>query len=238
MTSTGQVSGLLSQSGPGQVDVAFMTIGGNDFRSIFLGADPATVVTGGVTNQVTAIMTLLGSDPDLRLVVGNVADVTKIPEAQAALAANPALAPAFAQVSAAVDVWNAQVAGVFGDHPRVAIADLNAVLKALTADPRVGGITLDVLNPSPSPDHLFVDSIHPGAIGQGFLANAMLAAMGPKFGIEYPLFGEAELVSIAGGVAAVPLPAAVWGGLAGAGLVLRRRVRRPRGRGCVACKGG
>ena len=223
MTSTGQVSGLLSQSGAGQVDVAFMTIGGNDFRSIFLGADPATVVTGGVTNHVTAIMTLLASDPDLRLVVGNVADVTKIPEAQAALAANPALAPAFAQVSAAVDIWNAQVAGAVGTHPRVAIADLNAVLKGLTSDPRVGGITLDVLNPSPAPDHLFVDSIHPGTIGQGFLANAMLAAMDEKFGIDYPLFTEGELLGIANGVAAVPLPGAIWGGLAGAALVLRRR---------------
>src|SRR5204863_605402 len=65
----GQVGGVSSQVVAGKVNVVFLTVGGNDFRSIFFGADPATVITQGLTNEITAVLTLQAADPNLKIIL-------------------------------------------------------------------------------------------------------------------------------------------------------------------------
>ena len=207
-----QTAGLAPQVAAGQVDLGFVFIGGNDFRGLFApGADPAAIVQNALTDTATAVGTLLAADPDFNVVLSNVPDITLLPEAQFALAQDPSLEPAFAQVSGLIDQYNALLDGQFAGNGRVAIIDTNGLFDEIITGGQneVGGVTLDVLNPGDGAGHLFVDSIHPGTIGQGLLANEFIEAADGQFGAGIGQFSERELVA-----AAVPVPAAVWTALA------------------------
>ena len=219
-----QTTGLAAQAAAGKVDYGFIVIGGDDFRDIAAGkADPQAAVTAGVTNTVTAARTLLAADPTLRLAVSNVPDITRTPEAQFALSQNPQLAPLFQQLSGLVDVYNAALAGQFAGDSRVAVVDTNGLFKHILARPGdvFPGLVFDTQTPGSAPNHLFVDPVHPGTVGQGLLANAFIDAVDTKFGADVPRLSAGEILAAAntasggGGGQAVPLPAAAWSVLAG-----------------------
>jgi phospholipase/lecithinase/hemolysin len=209
---TGETAGLAGQVAAGQVDVVFLTVGGNDFESVLSGADLTTVVQNGLTNEVTAIDTILAANPNVKVLVANVPDVTEIPEIQFLIKANPALAPEAAQVSSAIDLYNTQLSAQLAADTRVAIVDDNAILKEGLANPVVDGVTIDTLDPSPDANHLFADEIHPGTIGQGFLANGFINALDTKFGFNITPFSQHELRTLAASFA-VPLPPGLWASL-------------------------
>ena len=190
-----QTAGLAAQVAAGQVKLAFITLGGNDFRDIVTGADPATVLTNGITNTVTAASTLLAANPNLQVAISNVPDITEVPGAQLLLAQNPALAPEFAQVSALIDTYNATLAAQFAGNKRVAIVDENGLFKHILADPSgiFPGITLNTTTPSTDPRHLFVDLLHPGTLGQGLLANAFVSAIDSQFSYTVQPLTVAEI---------------------------------------------
>jgi hypothetical protein len=233
-----QTAGLSAQVAAGKVTYGFITIGGDDFRDVALGlADPQATVANGITRTVTAAQTLLAANPQMRLVIGNVPDITRTPEAQFALQQNPALAGQFAQLSGLIGVYDATLASQFAGDSRVALVDTNGLFNQILTNPAtvVRGVALDTRVPGATPDHLFVDSIHPGTVGQGLLANAFIDALDGKFGEDVPRIGDRELLALArgaaggGGPSAVPLPPAVMMGFAALPLmaVARYRLRRP-----------
>ena len=222
-----QAAGLAGQAAAGEVDYALVFIGGNDFRGLFApGADPAAVFQGALTNTAAAVDTLLASDPDLRVALSNVPDITLLPEAQFALAQNPLLAQPFAQVGGLIDQYNAVLAGQFAADERVAIVDTNGLFEAIIegGQNRVGSVTLDTRNPGSEIDRLFVDAVNPGTIGQGLLANEFIDTLDGEFGADVGRFSDAELVAAAA-ANAIPVPAAFWAGLATVPLVLAARRR-------------
>ena len=59
---------------------AFVVVGSNDFRDVAAGtADPHSTFVNGISRTVAAVQSLLALNPGLRIVVSNVADVTKTP---------------------------------------------------------------------------------------------------------------------------------------------------------------
>ena len=224
----GQVQGLAGQVAGGLVDTVYLTIGGNDFRGIAVGGDPNVILTDLFTSTVGAVQALKAANPNVRIVIANVVDITKVPAAQQALIANPALAANFAMLDGATAQYNANLAGFFAADPNVAIADINAVLDTLLVTQAVNGQPIDTLNPGFGPGHLFVDEIHPGTVGSAFIANAFVDASNTRFGTTISPFGQAEMLRIAAAPLAVPLPAAAWIGIACVPLVLRsaRRIAR------------
>jgi len=227
--SQGQVQGLAQQVAAGLVTQVFLTIGGNDFRAIAGGADPNTVLANLLTSTVAAVQALQAANPNVKIVIANVVDITKVPGAQFALLQNPALAPQFAALDAAANFYNASLAGLFAPDPNVAVADINAVLDNLFATHTFAGQPIDTLNPGAGPGHLFADLLHPGTIGSGLIANALVNAGNAKFGTDVRPFSDAELLAAAqaGGANTIPLPAALWVGATCVPMILAR-VRRHR----------
>ncbi|MDB5294093.1 MAG: phospholipase/lecithinase/hemolysin [Phycisphaerales bacterium] len=238
---TPQVAGLASQAAAGQVALAFVEVGGNDFRDLASAlaagdpsVDPASATTAALARTVGSAQALLAANSALRVVVGNVPDITLTPGAQLALSANPALAPAFAQVSGAIDQYNAVLAAQLSADPRVAVADVNAALKAVVAAPSaaVPGVVIDPLVPSSDPTHLFVDLIHPGTVGSALLANAFIDAADTAFDMGIDPLTASDIRAASGlgggGPSAVPLPPAGWVGLMTLGGMAAAEVRRRR----------
>jgi phospholipase/lecithinase/hemolysin len=226
MIAGGQHAGAAAQAAAGQVRYVFVEIGGNDFRGVFLpGADPQQIATGALVNTLTAVGTILAADPDVRVVVGNVPDITLLPEARFAALQDPTLVPLLGAVSGLIDQYNAGLAAQLNGLPgsnRIAQVDVNGLFEALINTPNLtfGGMPVDTLAPGDGAGHLFADLLHPGTMGSGHIANGFIDAVNARFDAGVPRLTDGELLS------AVPEPTGAASLLVVAGLVARRRHRR------------
>ena len=178
-----QVEGLQEQVAAGQVDRAMVFVGTNNFRDVlYRGAQGQEQSELAITNTVAAVTRLLLADPDMRVAVANVPDVTLFPEARNRLAADPALAPRVAEVSTLIDTYNSALAAQFEQNTRVAIVDANRLFDDLAGGTPVEKTVLEPTTPSTDPSHLFVDDIHAGTVAHSLLANEFLKAFNLRFG--------------------------------------------------------
>lgn len=223
-----QVQGLAEQAAAGRVDRVMVFVGGNNFRDVLTGrADAAEAYETGVTNTVAAVTNLLLADPDVRVAVANVPDVTLLPEARAAVAQDPSLGPRVQKVTSLIDTYNAALATQFEQNRRVAVVDAHGLFDELAAGRAVGSVVLEPLTPSTDPSHLFVDPVHPGTVAQGLLGEAFLRALGGLDDIGGTPAPPPE-PPVPQPPAAIPLPAPVWAALGIGPLVLlfARRLAR------------
>ncbi len=194
-----QTAGLATQAAAGQIDVATLLIGGDDFLDLLESAavDPATTVTADtiattgqtvVANIETAVNTILAASPTVRVVISTLPPVSQLPLVTAAETAGTALGDDPAALVAAADAAEVQVntairAFATADT-RLAVADFAAAATAFAAPTyTVGKVKLDTTTPGDGPRHLFLaDGIHPGTVGQGLLANTFVAAIDASFG--------------------------------------------------------
>jgi hypothetical protein len=237
LLSQGQHTGAAGQAASGQVRLGILVVGSNDFRGVFLSADPVAalsdpgLVPGILTNVATATQTFLAASPDSRIVVANIPDVTRVPRLRAVLDANPAYAPLFGAVEHVIDVYNENLAATFAGNDRVAVADLNGLFDDILSPDRfkVGGLEIDRGQYGAEPDRLFVDDLHPGTVGQALMANLFLDAANDRFGLGVRRLNNGEIMRAAGAapaVAAVPVPEAGWAALFAAPLVVLAVRRR------------
>lgn len=221
-----QVEGLAEQIASGRVKYGMAFVGTNNFRDVLLnGADPVETSRGGIGNTAAAVSTLLAAGPDFRLALANVPDITLLPEARAALSADPSLAPKFDQVRSLIDTYNGALAAQFARNPRVSIVDANGLLDTLSTGPTIGNVTIDPINPGPNLSNLFVDPIHPGTFAQSLLADAFVAALDLE---PAPTPTPDPEPTPDPAPTPIPLPAAVWAALCSMPIVLlaARRFRR------------
>ena len=234
LISKGQHTGLAEQVGAGQVDLAWMFIGGNDFRDLYSpqvigSSDPGTAIEQTVvtlaTNVSTAIQTLLTVNPQLNIVVANVPDLRSIPGLKQVLAQNPALVPFAAAVDQGIQAYNQQLDSIAAGNSHVAVVDAYGFSQpAVAGQPvKVSFLTLDTNVPGNSAVNYFVDAIHPGTAASGLLGNLFIDASNAKFNTGLNRLSDREIASFA-----VPLPAPVGGGIAMmtlAGVVVWRKRR-------------
>jgi MYXO-CTERM domain-containing protein len=192
------------------------------------GADPARITADALSNTLTAVSALT-ADPRALVAVANVPDITLLPEARFAALRDPSLVPLFAQVSGLIDRYNGALAAQLAAMPggeRVAVVDLNGIFEGIINDPglTIDGHPVDTLLPGDGPSHLFVDVIHPGTVGSGFVANGFIDALNGRFGTSIDRLSEREVYA----TAITPEPAGVSLALAPALLLLLllRRQRR------------
>jgi lysophospholipase L1-like esterase len=218
LIAEGQHTGAATLVAAGRVDLVLLEIGGNDFRGVFLpGADPLRIVSEGLTNTLTAAGTVLAADPRARVAVANVPDITRLPEARFAAMQDPTLVPVLAQVSGLIEQYNGAMAAQLGAMPgseRVVLVDLNTIFDGLIDDPNLllNGRPVDTLVPGDGPGHLFVDVLHPGTVGSGYLANGFIDALNTKFDLGVPRLSDLEIYTAAqtpepGAFSAVVVPA-------------------------------
>ncbi len=229
----GQHTGLAAQVARGDVTLAFLWIGTNDFRGVLnapvppAGLSPSVVPTA-VANFTTALNTVLAASPDVRVVVANTYDERLLPYVGQRVASGQLSQGLVDEVSLAIRQYNAQITAIALSDGRVAVTDLAGLFEDVMARDRfsVGGLALDRLISGARPDHFFVDNLHPGTVGQGLIANAFIDTIDSRFGAGVRRLDEAEIVAFA---LAVPEPSSLalttLGTLALVGYGLRSRRR-------------
>jgi phospholipase/lecithinase/hemolysin len=207
-----QLPGLTQQVARGQIRYASIFIGGNDFL-YYLQAAAANLPTPDVAaaqiaqieavaqaNLDTAVVTLLAANPKVKLAVSTVPALADLPIVQAA-ATTPAAQALVAGADAALDAYNANIRLIAATQPRVALADLALSSSALaTAGTSVpfGGTTINLATPSNDYHSFFLaDDLHVGTVGQGIIANTIIAALDAKFGAGVNVFTPGGIVGLA-----------------------------------------
>jgi lysophospholipase L1-like esterase len=227
----GQHTGLATQVAGGEVTLAFLWIGTNDFRNVLNAAAPPpslppTLVPGAVSNFTTALNTVLAANPDVRVVVGTTYDEAVLPYVRKRLAAGQLSQSLIDQVSAGIRDYNTQISAIAKADQRVAVTDLFGLLNHVAAPDlfSVGGLSMDRITSGAQPDHFYVDDFHPGTIGQGLIANAFIDTIDTQFGAGAPRLSDAEIFTVAG---VVPEPSALATLLLAAGAAALPRWRHP-----------
>ncbi len=197
----------------GNVTLAFLWIGTNDFRNV-LNAPvppanvPPTLVSNAVANFSSALNTVLAADPNVRMVVGTTYDEAVLPYVRKRLEAGQLSQALVDQVSLGIQDYNTQITAIAKADHRVAVADLFGLLDEVMAPDQFsfGGLPMDRLTSGAQPDHFYVDDMHPGTIGQGLIGNAFIDTINTQFGADVPRLTDAEIFAVAG---VVPEPSSL-----------------------------
>lgn len=207
LVAAGQHAGLAAHAAAGEIDLAVLFVGGNDFRNALTSANPAAALqqapTTLISNLGLVVGTLLASHPMLNVVVANVPDIAYTPQVRQLVQLGVLSQSTVDQVTGVIDLTNAGIASTFAGNPRVALLNVNGLLDQLMSGPTltVDGLLVDRDVPSTDPDHFWIDAIHPGTLGHAFLANELIGVANASFGAGLAPFSHAEIRA-----AAVPLP--------------------------------
>ena len=213
LLTQGQHTGLAAQVAGGNVTLAFLWIGTNDFRNV-LNAPvppaslPPSVVPNAVANFTTALNTVLAANPNVRMVVATTYDEAVLPYVRKRLDAGQLSQALVDQVSLGIQDYNTQITAIASADHRVAVTDLFGLLEEVMAPDQFsfGGLPMDRVNSSAQSDHFYVDDLHPGTIGQGLIANAFIDTIDAQFGADAPRLTDAEIFDVAG---VVPEPSSL-----------------------------
>jgi hypothetical protein len=214
MIATGQHTGLAAQVAHGDVTLAVMFIGGNDFINAVKAPDPLAALRQAgpraEANFEHAFQTILAAHPDVKLVVATVPDIRHLPEFCAAIRAEQLSSACALAATATMAHYNAQIRALSCHNPRVSVLDLDMVTRLRDRlNPEtvsVAGRPIERWVPGNDPTHLFLaDLRHLGTVGQGLLAQLAVAAIDEKFHAEVAPLTQREILEFAsiGGVGAV-----------------------------------
>ncbi len=196
-----QVDQLVGQVQTGNVTLALMSIGDNDWfpvaQDIATGAlsGPAltsfqNLVVGNIESAVTQVLNAGGE-----VVLGGFSNITDSPAA-AAIYANP--------------TFRANLEGALSaaDDQLIAFAAANGIpfidffgLEKMVYDSGsfvVGGVNINLHTVGPDPHNFFQDSLNAGTVIRGEIANLWLQAMNEGYGTNLPLMSDLEILTLAG----------------------------------------
>jgi hypothetical protein len=206
MIATGQHTGLAAQVADGDVTLAVMFIGGNDFINALNAPDPlAALQQAGPraeANFERAFQTILAAHPDVKLVVATVPDIRHLPEFRAALRAGQLSSACVDAATATMAHYNGRIRALAFANPRVALLDVDMVTrlrdKLNPETVSVAGRPIERWVPSNDPTHLFLaDARHIGTVGQVLFAQLIVTAIDAKFHAEVAPLSEREILEIA-----------------------------------------
>ena len=214
MIAVGQHAGLARQVAQGDVSIAVIFVGGNDFIDALHAPDPRRDLDGlggrAFANVKLAADTLLAASPGVKLLIATVPDVRDLPEFRDALRAGKLDPELAAKAAAEIDEFNDEVRRLASRGGRVAIFDfarINRVSRAIS--PKflvVGGRRIERERAGDSPDRLFLgDARHLGTMGQGMIAKLMVETLNKKCGAGIKPLDEREVVAISDALAPSPL---------------------------------
>jgi hypothetical protein len=183
------------------VDVAYLSIGGNDFSPVSgqiasgsLSGAALTAWAQGVVNNIdTAVDTVLLAHP-LGMIVGGMPDIPLTPGGRVGFDSPTKIA----RGENAVNLVNSLLLAELTTRGQVYV-DLAESLRAIDQAPLVvGGVLIDTVNPSSDPTHFFQDGKHPAVVGNGLVANLFITALNLGYGANVPLLSDLEILTAAG----------------------------------------
>jgi lysophospholipase L1-like esterase len=195
LLSGGQHTKVASLVQSGDVDLAYLFIGGNDVGPVVLDMlletlDVPTWADGLVGRMMTAADTVLAKNPTGMIIAG-IPDMSLVPAGQPYKAIG-------APVVAALDYTNSLIKAEVLARNQVYL-DTAGLLRDLNASPFVvGGVTINMTTGSSKATHFFVDDSHPGTVGNGIFANLMITALNEGYGTSVALFDDQTILAKAG----------------------------------------
>lgn len=185
----------------GNVNYAFLTIGGNDFlaqgANIASGALSGPALTAFINNYVANVTTatdtvlsaspsgfVLVSAPDISLLPAGIASFTDPIQRQ--------------RVHDATDQANAGLRALAISRS-IVFVDFAGAQRYLAAQPSVviGGVTFNMTMPGGA-DHFFQDAIHPGAAGNGVIASLFATGLDVGYSLNIAPLTDLEILQNAG----------------------------------------
>jgi len=198
MLSEGQPAGVVGQILGGQVQLVCVMIGNNDF-----GHNYAYIYNGGyfpvspiVDNTKLAVDTVLSADPTVKIVLATVPDWELDPWFRE----NYPDAAKRQRVRDAMADYNQQITAYAQGNLRIALADVYQMSLDIIdrGSLSVGGLVMDLAHWGDTPDKLILnDTIHPGTIAQGLIANEFIKAMNVH-GAQIDPLTDGQILSSAG----------------------------------------
>jgi hypothetical protein len=223
-----QINGLGAQIAAGQVDVALVWVGHNDFfirqyigfeqdggQPAFLGALINKIVTAAVT-----LRTYASADPtDIK------SKVAIVGLAGAASALNPSLSAAAANVGIPfIDPFNAAVNAIVGEQAQTgsfdvagtAVQPFDIVLSPFSATPKTASLAalafpgtgpcgfnpatngIGCATPAYAAPFAHYDGVHPNTLYMGVVGNQFVTELNSKFGFAMQTIAETQLLDSAG----------------------------------------
>ena len=200
--SGGQDTELAAQVSAGNVTLGMILIGNNDY-----GAQLNQIATGTLTgaaltsfqntivsNIETATNTVLAAKPQ-GFILGSVPDITFEP-ISASLDTNPTEK---ARVENSISAVNSQLIAYAAARgiPYLNFYGLAGALGGVTQIV-VGGVPISLVNTGTDPHDFFLDTVHPGIVGDAIIANLWMAAINKGYGTNLPLFTDQQILGFAG----------------------------------------
>lgn len=175
-------------------------MGGNDFfdNELLLGAFPpganaqADAVVDRLLQRLESALKRLRGRKGVEVILWTVPDTTLTPRGLLALTAQQRT-----NIQAHLKRCNDRIRA-FRGRPRVAVLDFVPLQRFVINNPPV--IQGNALIPPPAVgdyDHIHADDVHPTAVGNALIANAMIQLLNQKFGESIPLYSEQELADLA-----------------------------------------
>jgi lysophospholipase L1-like esterase len=171
LLAQGQDTAVAALAAEGAAHYAVLIVGGNDVSDHlgdFLQGDPTPFVQGVVAN-VEAALTTVAAAGDVRLVVGNIPDVTLTPSFQQLV---PPGSPLQQEIAGAIAAANVQIED-FAASEGVPVIDLAGLGRLAEAPLAVGGVAV--------PDFYAPDGFHPATVPQGLLGDTILEAFATAY---------------------------------------------------------
>lgn len=206
LLAAGQHTGLASQIAAGEVSVAVLFIGGNDFIHALLSDEPAEAIEqalpAALANYRTALETILNASSQVKVVTVTVPDVRDLPLIKRSAEQRQLPDSLLDRATAALATYNNQIRRLAFAQPRIAVADFDMAAKIANRFSRdhalIGGRRLDRLRSGNDLGHLFLaDDRHFGTMGQGLLAQMVINAIDTRFAQSIPPLSDREIVSFA-----------------------------------------
>ncbi len=175
-------------------------IGGNDFFSNdwVLGNNPpgtnakADAVVDDLLDRIHNTVTYLGlRRPSTEIILWTVPDITLTPSRWHFNAQQKA------NLRAHLERANRKIRS-YNRHSRIAVLDFYRLHHLVVSNPPVlNGTT--ILGPPLHGQYAYLhaDDVHPTAVGNGYIANALIDVLNQKFGANIPMYSDQELAAFA-----------------------------------------
>jgi len=201
--------GMLTQPGGiSDINAVNIMIGGNDYFSALLNSvtNPSTISTNlqnastGILSAIETVVPLIKSaNPDTRIIIDTVPNVTSIPLYKSVVSSLPnGLGSVLtALVTSSMNLLDSQITQ-YARTEGTGLVDVNGLMQNFIANPYFDGVYINPAGAGPAFTDLFVgDGVHPGTIAQAVIANAIILQIDTFFPGAITPLSSAEILQLA-----------------------------------------